>query len=97
MYQWLPDALQGPSTVITANRRLARILQGEFARQQVRRGIAAWESPAIYSWHDWLTRTLQSVPSQQELPTRLNAQQSQLLWERCLVKEIGEPLSGTAN
>ena len=96
MYQWLPDALQGSSTVITANRRLARVLQAEFARQQLLLNRVAWESPAIYSWQDWLSNQLQNADSQASLPTRLNPHQSQLLWERCLAREIGESVSGIA-
>ncbi|MGI9235341.1 MAG: PD-(D/E)XK nuclease family protein [Woeseiaceae bacterium] len=96
MYQWLQDALQGPSTVITANRRLARVLRQVFAAQQVKLDRTAWESPAILAWQDWLIRSVESATTQSELPTRLNSLQSQLLWERCLQKEIGEHPSGTA-
>lgn len=97
MYQWLSDALHGPSTVVTANRRLARVLQREFAREQVRLDRVAWESPAIYSWQDWLTRMVQGATGQAQLPTRLNSHQSQLLWERCLLKEVAESRSGLSS
>lgn len=94
MYQWLPDALQGPSSVITANRRLARVLRGAFANQQLQADKLAWESPAIHSWQDWLENSMQGAMDQASLPTRINPHQSQLLWERCLNKEIGESLAG---
>jgi probable DNA repair protein len=97
MYQWLSDALQGPSTVITANRRLARVLRQEFARQQVQLDRSAWESPAIFSWQDWLAQTVQGATDQAELPARLNSHQSQLLWERCLQKEVGESAAGISS
>ncbi|MDH3615986.1 MAG: PD-(D/E)XK nuclease family protein [Gammaproteobacteria bacterium] len=96
MYEWLTDALQGPSTVITANRRLARALRDEYAHQQVRAGKLAWESPAIHSWQDWLDKLLLGARDQASLPTRINPHQSQLLWERCLSREIGESRSGLA-
>jgi len=97
MYQWLSDALQGPSTVITANRRLARVLRQEFARQQVQLKKGAWETPAIFSWQDWLLLTFQGATDQAELPARLNAHQSQLLWERCLQREIGDATAGISS
>lgn len=96
MYEWLTDALQDPSTVITANRRLARILRDEFAQQQLRAGKTAWESPAIHSWQDWLDKLLLEAKDQACLPTRINQHQSQILWERCLSREIGESRAGLA-
>ncbi|MGI9238851.1 MAG: PD-(D/E)XK nuclease family protein [Woeseiaceae bacterium] len=96
MYQWLQDALQGPSTVVTANRRLARVLREAFAAQQIEFERTAWESPAILAWQDWLVQTLEGAPTQTGLPTQLNSHQSRLLWERCLQREIGERASGTA-
>lgn len=94
MYEWLPEALHGPSTVITANRRLARVLQQEYAKQQLRLETKAWESPAIFSMRDWLVRMVQSATQQTEIPTRLNSHQSRLLWERCLLREFAEPPAG---
>jgi len=96
MYEWLTDALQGPSTVVTANRRLARVLQEEFAHQQLRADKLAWQSPLIHSWQDWLDKLLIGATDQASLPTRINQHQSQLLWERCLAKETGETRSGLA-
>lgn len=97
MYEWLSDALQGPATVITANRRLARVLQQEYARRQVELEIGAWETPAILAWQDWLAVTVQGASGQAQLPARLNAHQSQLLWERCLQKELGESIVGISS
>jgi len=97
MYQWLTDALQGPSTVISANRRLARVLREAFTEQQLQSGKLAWQSPAIYSWQDWLEKLTLSASDQDALPTRINQHQSQLLWERCLNKEIGATVSGLAS
>ena len=80
MYEWLSDALHGPSIVITANRRLARVLLQEHAKQQLQLEKKAWESPAIYSLRDWQVRMVQSATGQTALPTRLNSYQSELLW-----------------
>jgi probable DNA repair protein len=90
MYDWLPDALEGDATVITANRRLARVLQQEFAQRQVAAGIAAWRSPRILAWPDWLDAILKDARGQERLPTRINHYHSALLWDRCLRKELGE-------
>lgn len=94
MYDWLPGALQEDGTVITANRRLARVLLRDYSARQVASGIGAWRSPAILSWSDWLDVLLRSAADQQQLPTRINQHQSQLLWERCLAKELGENVAG---
>ena len=96
MYEWLTDALHGPSTVVTANRRLARLLREKFADQQVSAGRVAWPSAAIHSWKDWLDKQLLDASDPASLPTRINEHQSQLLWERCLQKEIGESTAGLA-
>ncbi|MCP5092950.1 MAG: hypothetical protein GY949_18710, partial [Gammaproteobacteria bacterium] len=96
MYKWLSDTLQGPATVITANRRLARVLRDEYAQLQIKAGRKAWASPAIHSWKDWLEARLLAATEQGGLPTRINSHQSQLLWERCLRKEFDEPRSGLA-
>lgn len=96
MYDWLSDALLGPSQVVTANRRLARVLTLEYGQQQIALGHAAWRSPAVHSWQDWLTALLASAELTQSLPTRINGHQSRVLWERCLRREISDPLLNIA-
>jgi len=88
MYEWLADSLSNSGTVVTANRRLARVLGEEFAAEQLGAGKKAWRSPAILSRQDWLVTLSDTALSQIDLPTRINAQQSQLLWERCLRKDL---------
>lgn len=97
MYDWLPGALAGTATVITANRRLARELQQEYALQQVRAGKSAWQSPRILAWPDWLDAQLRDANRQEDLPTRINHFHSTLLWDRCLRKELAEDAAGTGN
>ena len=94
MYDWLGKALHEPAVVITATRRLARLLQEEHGRQQVADGCLAWPSPEIHAWHDWLSLCLAGAHDPAALPTRINPQHSQILWERCLRKELGEDASG---
>ncbi len=96
MYSWLSDALRDDATVITANRRLARVLGQVYNEQQLAAGRKGWASPAIHSWHDWLTLLLRGASVQGDLPTQINAHQSQVLWERCLLKDLPEAATGIA-
>ena len=96
MYNWLSDALDNAGTVVSANRRLARVLADEFVALQLQSGKTAWRKQAIASWHDWLLSISNAALEQEKLPTRINAQQSQILWERCLRKEIGDDAAGVS-
>jgi ATP-dependent helicase/nuclease subunit B len=97
MFDWLPEALDGSAAVVTANRRLARVLQQEYSAQQQGAGAVAWESPRIQSLPDWLDSALRDAAGQEDLPTRINQYHSTLLWERCLRKELGEDANGVGN
>ena len=92
MYAWLADALGESSQVVTASQRLARTLANEFAQQQLALGRAAWRSPQIVSWRHWLASLLSTATLTQTLPAQINAHQSRVLWERCLRREISDPL-----
>ncbi|MBT8081247.1 MAG: PD-(D/E)XK nuclease family protein [Gammaproteobacteria bacterium] len=94
MYDWLQAALENDSTIVTANRRLARELRKAWSAQQVARGAAAWKTPEIRSWQGWLAALVADAGSATDLPTRINAHQSQVLWEHCLRKEIGDDITG---
>ena len=92
MYDWLGDVSGTSVQVVTASRRLARVLAAEYGRRQVAAGHQAWATPAIHSWQDWLSRLLAAAGDQDQLPTRINGRQSTVLWERCLRREISDPL-----
>ena len=96
MYDWMTEALQGSSQVVTANRRLARALIDHHAKNQVEAGRMAWRSPRVLAWQDWLQERLDSAELVTSLPTRLDVHQSRILWERCLRREITDPLVNTA-
>jgi len=96
MYDWLKEALADSSSVVTANRRLARILGKEHGAQQIASGLSAWRSPDINAWQDWLISLIATAHDQKSLPTRITPQQSQVLWERCLRKELTESVSSLA-
>lgn len=97
MYDWLRGALDGPATVITANRRLARVLHQEHALQQRHAGLLAWKSPRIQALPDWLDTALRDAAGQENLPARINHHHSTLLWDRCLRKELDDNASGISN
>ncbi len=93
MYAWLEEALaDDASTIVTANRRLARELSSVFAERQLQAGARAWRRPAIYSWHEWLAVLIESGRPDASIPLRINAQQSRVVWEQCLRADIDDPL-----
>ncbi|MDH3613408.1 MAG: PD-(D/E)XK nuclease family protein [Gammaproteobacteria bacterium] len=96
MYDWLSDGLRDSSQIVTANRRLARALIAEFGKRQIALGQSAWRSPAIRSWQDWLGDLFAAAELSQSLPTRIDAYQSRVLWERCLRREVSDPLLNIA-
>lgn len=92
MYDWLADALKDSSQLVTANRRLARVLAAHYGEEQIRRGHQAWRSPEISSLSDWLSERIAQADISKTLPVRISGHQSRVLWERCLRREISDPL-----
>lgn len=96
MYDWLGDALGDSATVVTANRRLARLLLAEYSAQQVAKGVIAWPTPRICAWQDWLHDLFELAPPD-TLPTRINMHHSQWLWERSLRREFDDSMTGVSH
>ena len=96
MYAWLTDALDGGGRVVTANRRLARVLRDSYATTRISAGDAAWRTPPIDSWQDWLSIVVDGSGLQDDLPVRITGQQSALIWDECLRREFDEHQSGLA-
>jgi probable DNA repair protein len=92
MYDWLTGALEDSSQVVTANRRLAKVLAEHYAQLQLEAGRTAWRSPGILAWPDWLLQLRATAELSQPMPICLNGHQSRMLWERCLRREISNPL-----
>jgi len=90
MYDWLNEALHDSGTIVTANRRLARVLTREYAAQRRSSGAKAWRSPKVFAWQDWLQTTINGALETESVATRINVHQSQWLWERCWRQEIGD-------
>jgi hypothetical protein len=49
MYDWILEANDDAGSIITANRRLARLLRIESSTQQQLSGKTAWQTPIICS------------------------------------------------
>ncbi|MEE8343870.1 MAG: PD-(D/E)XK nuclease family protein [Woeseiaceae bacterium] len=90
MYQWLSEAVENNSIVITASRRLARVLNSEYGKEQLALGNKAWLSPNIRFLDDWLTSTVNAVAD--SLPIVLAGHASGIIWERCLKEQAGASL-----
>ena len=94
MDQWLTDAAENNGIVITASRRLARVLITQFTSLQLAIGHGAWRSPNIRFLDEWLSSLVHSTP--QRLPIVLNSHASGILWERCLKIQAGDQLLNVA-
>ena len=94
MYEWLQDALDDSSCLVTANQRLARDLKQTWGAHQVASGASAWRTPEIRPLRQWVAELVASSGDLAGLPTTIDAHQSRLLWERCLRKELGDSVSG---
>ena len=92
MYDWLNDATRDSSQVVTASRRLARVLRKSHAAQQVAAGRLAWATPSIGEWKDWAVDLIRNNADHADMPLVISQQQSRILWERCLARELNDPL-----
>src|ERR1700733_7673407 len=87
MHEEIFRALQEGATVITASRRLARVLASEFHSMEAARGRTVWNRPDVLpldayldrTWGEWLGRW-----ADEDSPVLLNALQEQTLWEQII-------------
>ena len=92
MHEEIFRALQEGATIITAGRRLARVLVRDFHSLEVARGHTVWNRPDILpldayldrTWGEWLGRW-----ADENTPTLLDAPQEQMLWEQ-IIRESPE-------
>lgn len=91
----LLDALERGEIVVLPNRRATRILRDGFDRRQRRAGSAAWQSPAVLTWNDWVRGLWSGLAiGGQELRLLLNAAQEHSLWREIIVASMaGKTLS----
>jgi len=92
MYAWLDTVSAESTQILTASRRLARTLRREFGLRQVAHGKSAWAVPFIDDWRDWTHTQVSTYGDPSLLPILISPYQSKLLWERCLRREINNPL-----
>jgi ATP-dependent helicase/nuclease subunit B len=87
MHEEIFRALQEGATVLTAGRRLARVLARDFHSMQVERGHTLWNRPDVLpldafldrTWGEWLGRY-----ADESAPLLLDQAQEQMLWERII-------------
>jgi len=87
MHEEIFRALEEGATVITASRRLARVLGSEFHSMEAARGSTVWNRPDVLpldayldrTWGEWLGRW-----ADEDSPVLLNALQEQALWEQII-------------
>ncbi|MDD3449748.1 MAG: PD-(D/E)XK nuclease family protein, partial [Gammaproteobacteria bacterium] len=74
------------TTVVTANRRLARnLLRAHDARRRTELGDTAWESPDILPWNAWLARLWEGLMGVDAHPAVvLDPVQEQAVWEQVI-------------
>lgn len=98
MYDWLDAAVDDDSSVVvTANLRLSRILRQAYGERKIAAGEVAWKSPAISAWSHWLRELYDAAATSEALPTRLGSQQSRIVWERCVRREVDESVVAVAS
>src|ERR1700722_3807193 len=87
MHEEIFRALQQGSPVLTAGRRLARVLAREFHSTEAERGHTVWNRPDVLpldafldrTWGEWLARY-----ADENAPILLGAVQEQMLWEQII-------------
>ena len=80
-------AIEAGAVVVTASRRLARVLRREFDLRQKARGGAVWRTPDILpleaflsrAWNDWILSGAQA-----DAPALLDSLQEQYVWEQVI-------------
>jgi ATP-dependent helicase/nuclease subunit B len=80
-------AIEAGATVVTASRRLARVLRQEFDFRQKDRARSVWKTPDILpldaflgrAWRDWVLSGAQPAA-----PALLDALQDQFVWEQVI-------------
>ncbi len=73
------------AVVVTAGRRLARVLRARYAVQARARGQAVWRTPNILPWPAWIESLWDAaLYAGVRLPARLDEHQERHVWRRIL-------------
>ncbi len=84
-------ALDAGAMVVTPNRRLARFIHREFDLVQRQRGSAAWPTPSILPYPQWLERLWDdavAAESVRDAPLLLTPPQSALQWRHIVDADV---------
>jgi probable DNA repair protein len=86
--QQITEALDGGSTVLTANQRSARTLHHAFDLNRRALGRQSWEPPAILSWDAWLDSLWSRLLLEGQVSDLLlSATQEQSLWRAIIAAD----------
>src|SRR6267143_273641 len=87
LFQRLVEGHAARITVVTPNRRLARVLTSEFDSFQVAKGLTVWEAPDILPFGAFVERLWEDALYSElgdKLPLLLTPAQEQLLWQEVI-------------
>jgi len=90
MYQWLSEAVENNSIVITANRRLARALKSTYNKEQLAHGHKAWLSPNIRFLNEWLISKINNTADSS--PIVIGSYASSIIWKRYFKEQVGDTI-----
>ena len=87
---WTLEALDGDSTLLTVNKRLAAELRARYDRLRAGGGMRVWPSADILPWSAWLQRHYERLLDTgfTELDL-LNTDQERLLWQETVERDQG--------
>jgi ATP-dependent helicase/nuclease subunit B len=81
------DAAQEGATIVTASRRLARLLRERYNGVAKEHGRVAWVAPQILPWSAWLGELWEAAlysDATGSVPIRLGPEQERVVWERII-------------
>lgn len=88
------EKAQAGAVVITATKRLARILRAQYALHACAGGTGSWPAPRILPWEGWIQALWEdALYDGLSLPARLDEYQELLVWEQVIgASPIGQEL-----
>ncbi len=96
-YEPLWAELDAGAAVVTANAHAARQLQRAWARRQLARGHACWETPRILPWDVWLDQLwTESALDRQDEFILIGDLEAECLWESIISSDRGELIDVSA-
>lgn len=80
----ITERMRGGVVVVTATHRLAQRLIYKYSREQLSRGLGAWETPRVLSWGAWLKVLWREYASGTDVTLLLNDVQQLELWQEII-------------